>query len=122
MVRRAPQILQILSLGHSLTELGNNALETYQETKTQETRYRAFLAALQEHHEMVESYFDHVFGERRYALDNLFSRLDRAIGNRDYATLAHLVPGIIAVLEQNPLHDFEKFKAALQDPNFVIEL
>lgn len=122
MVRRAPQILQILSLGHSLTELGNNALETYRETKTQETRYRTFLAALQERHELVESYFDHVFGEHRYALDNLFNRLDRAIGNHDYATLAHLVPGIIAVLEQNPLHDFEKFKAALQDPNFVIEL
>lgn len=122
MLRRANEITQLLRLGHALADLGASALETYRHTKTLDTHYQEFLAALQAHHELVASYFDYAFGERRYTLDNLFRRLDQAIAVKDYATLAHLVPGIVAVLEQNPLHDFEKFKAALQDPNYIIEL
>ena len=122
MIRRAPQILQILSLGNSLVDLGNNALNTYRDVNELKTRYQAFLQALQEHQTLVQDYLNLRFGERHFALESYFVQLDKAVTNRDHKTVSELVTGIIAVLEQNPLHDFETFKAALNDPNFIIEL
>lgn len=117
-------VSQLISLGSSLASIANQSLIKHNQKESQklEAHYQEFQAALQQKREVVESYFDHAFGERRYALDSLFFRLDQAITKQDYKALEHLVLGIIAVLQQNPLHDFETFNAALQDPNHIIEL
>ena len=122
MMRRAPQIFQLLTLGKDLVQLGNNALETYRDTKELQLHYQKFLAALEEHSTLIQEFMDYRFGERRYALDNFFIQLDKAVTNRDHKTVSALAADIIALLEQNPLHDFDNFQKALQDPNFVIEL
>lgn len=122
MVGRGAPLLTLLNLGNAVIELGNTAIQTYRETKELEVRYQAFRDALQYHRDLVESYLDDIFEERRFTLESFFKELHLAVENQDYQALTILVGGILAVLEQNPLHDFEKFKAALKDPEFIIEL
>lgn len=124
MVRRSAEIIQLVSLARGLVDLGNNALLTRRnrEVKELETRHQAFLEALQQLWELVESYLDKTFTECRFTLESLFQELNQSVASRDYDALSTLVAGIIAVMEQNPLHNFENFKVALQDPKFIIEL
>ncbi len=115
-------LLTLLTLGKAVIELGNTAIQTYRETKELEVRYQEFRDALQYHRDMVESYLDHIFEERRFTLESFFKELHLAVEKQDYQTLTVLVGGILAVLQQNPLHDFEQFKAALADPDITFEL
>ena len=115
---------QLISLDSSLASITNQVIIKHGEKEAQQPAddYQQFQVKLHEHRELVTAAFDHVFGERRYALDSLFSRLDQTIAHQDYQALERLVLGIIAVLEQNSLHDFNNFQKALQSPEFVIEL
>lgn len=115
-------LLTLLTLGKAVIELGNTAIQTYRETKELEVRYQEFRDALQYHRDMVESYLDHIFEERHFTLESFFKELHLAVENQDYQALTVLVGGILAVLQQNPLHDFEQFKAALADPDITFEL
>ena len=115
-------LLALTTLGKAVIELGNTAIQTYRGTKELEVRYQAFRDALQHHRDVVESYLDHTFEERRFTLESYFKELHLAVENQDYQALTVLVGGILAVLQQNPLHDFEQFKAALADPDVTFEL
>lgn len=115
-------LLTLLTLGKAVIELGNTAIQTYRETKELEVRYQDFRDALQNHRALVESYLDHTFKERSFTLESFFKELHLAVENQDYQALGVLVGGILAVLQQNPLHDFEQFKAALADPETTFEL
>ena len=114
--------LTLVALGKPLLEITNTAIKTYREVKEMEVRYRAFRDALENHQNLVETYLDKVFKERRLTLESYFEKIDAAVQNQDYQALTVLVGGILAVLQQNPLHDFENFKAALADPNITLEL
>ena len=117
-------ISQLISLGSTLASLANQAMiqRSEQEANRLAERYQEFHEKLQQEKNLVAAALEKTFGERRYTLDGMFARLDTAIAARDYRTLEQITLGIIAVLEQNPLHDFENFKKALQDPEFIIEL
>lgn len=84
--------------------------------------YQNFRAKLENQRLLVESYFDHRFTERRHTLDGYFHNLEIAVTSQDHQSVSSLVNGIIALVEDNPLYDFEHFKTALADPNTVIEL
>ena len=127
MLSRPQEIIKIIALAQTLAQASGKALNAYQtrqekEIKVLEQDYKKFLAALQDRRELIQDYWESRFEERRYTLDGMFARLDTAIAARDYRTLEQMTLGIIAVLEQNPLHDFDNFKKALQDPEFVLEL
>ena len=127
MLSRPQDVLKLIALAQALAQAGSKALNAYQVKQEKESQalmqnYQQFRAELQARKELIQEYFDHRFGERNHALDGLFARLDAAIAARDYQTLEHMALSIIALLEHNPLHDFDNFKKALQDPNFVIEL
>ena len=70
----------------------------------------------------ILSYFGHRFAERRAALDEFFKLLRHATVNGDNEQLVTALGGILGIIQQNPLDDFETFKRKLQDPDYVIEI
>lgn len=112
----------LVEVSRSMLGLAHHAIEAGKETRAMELRYQAFRDALNAHRETAEHYLDQVFAERRFTLESFFDKLDTAVEQQDYQAMTLLIGGILAVLEKNPLHDFEKFKAALADPDTVLEL
>lgn len=68
------------------------------------------------------AYFDHKFAERRAALDEFFELLHHAIASGDNQQLVAALSGILTIIQDNPLDDFETFKANFQDPDYVVEI
>ena len=48
--------------------------------------------------------------------------LCHAQANDDNERLVLALGGILGIIQQNPLNDFETFKRRLQDPDYVIEI
>ena len=72
--------------------------------------------------DVILAYFGERFAERRAALDDLFVALHHATGNGDNEQLVAVLGGILGIIQQNPLDDFETFKRKLQEPDYVIEI
>ena len=115
---------QLISLDSSLASITNQVIIKHGEKEAQQPAddYQQFQVKLHEHRELVTAAFDHVFGERRYAPDSLFSRLDQTHRPPRLPSLGTAGLLLHRCLEQNPLHDFNNFRKSLQDPEFVIEL
>ena len=72
--------------------------------------------------EVILSYFDHRFAERRAALHEFFELLHYAVDSRDNHRLSAALAGILGVIQDNPLDDSETFKKQFEDPNYVFEI
>ena len=70
----------------------------------------------------ILAYFGHRFAERRAALDELFVALRQATVNGDNEQLVAVLGGILSIIQQNPLDDFETFKRKFQESDYVIEI
>ena len=70
----------------------------------------------------ILAYFGQRFAERRAALDELFTTLRHATANGDNELLVVALGGILGIIQQNPLDDFETFKRKLQEPDYIIEI
>lgn len=74
---------------------------------------------------VLTRYFEKVFEERRVNFQELFSRLDTALEQRDGAAINNIVCGIVDIARSSPLADIgdlSKIRAALDDPDQVWEL
>ena len=72
--------------------------------------------------EAILAYFDQRFAERRAALDEFFELLRHAVDGRDNHQLNVALAGILGIIQDNPLDDFETFKQQFHDPDYVIEI
>ena len=72
--------------------------------------------------EAILAYFGHRFAERRAALDEFFELLHHAVAGGDNHQLTVALTGILGIIQDNPLDDFETFKQQFQDPNYIIEI
>lgn len=72
--------------------------------------------------EAILAYFDHRFAERRAALDEFFELLRHAVGSKDNHQLNVALAGILGIIQDNPLDDFETFKKQFDDPDYVFEI
>ena len=84
--------------------------------------HQAFLAALQAEQEVLLVYFEHRFAERREALGEFYQVLHKAVETGDDHQLDVAICGILGIVKDNPLNDFEKFRQTYNDPNSIIEL
>ena len=80
------------------------------------------IARLTAEKETILAYFSHRFAERRAALDEFFELLRHAVDSGDNHQLNVALAGILGVIQDNPLDDFETFKHQFQDPDCVIEI
>ena len=72
--------------------------------------------------EAILAYFGHRFAERRAALDEFFELLRCAVASGDNHQLTAALTGILGIIQDNPLDDFETFKRQFQDPKYIIEI
>ena len=72
--------------------------------------------------ETILAYFSHRFAERRAALDEFFELLHHAVGSGDNHQLNIVLAGILGIIQDNPLDDFETFKQQFHDPDYTIEI
>lgn len=95
----------------------------------EETKRRAIaanrdflIARITAERDAILAFFDHRFAERRAALDEFFELLRHAVDSRDNHQLNVALAGILGIIQDNPLDDFETFKMQFQDPDHVFEI
>ena len=103
--------------------------DCFRAMQEEETRRQAIIAnedvliaRITAEKEVILAYFDHRFTERRAALDELFELLNYAVGSRDNHQLNVALAGILGVIQDNPLDDFETFKKQFEDPSHIFEI
>ena len=101
-------------------------LRTMQEEKTKRQAIAAnrdvLIARVTSEKETILAYFDHRFAERRAALDEFFELLRHASVGGDHHQRNAALAGILGIIQDNVLDDFETFKQKFQDPDYVIEI
>ena len=80
------------------------------------------VARINAEREVILAYFGERFAECSAALDELFGTLRHATTNGDNEQLVAALGGILGIIQQNPLDDFETFKRKFQEPDYVIEI
>ena len=68
---------------------------------------------------ILTEYFNDAFAERAKTLDDMFTRLDEAIGRGDDSTVRATLGGIVDIAKSSPLAavgDLSQIRAALDDP------
>jgi len=99
---------------------------TIQEEQTRRQAIAAnrevLIARLTAEKETILAYFSHRFAERRVALCEFFDLLRHAVDNGDNHQLNVALAGILGIIQDNPLADFETFKQQFHDPDYVIEI
>ena len=95
-----------------------------EETKRQAiaANHDVLVARINAERDAILAYFGHRFAERHAALDEFFELLRHATANGDNNQLTAALTGILGIIQQNPLDDFETFKRNFQDPNYVVEI
>lgn len=101
-------------------------LKTRQEEQTKReyiwARRDAIVTELNNEKEVVLSYFEHRFAERKGALDQFYSLLHRAVDTGNDQQLQTALNGILGIIQENPLKDFAEFRKNMSDPDFVLEV
>ena len=106
------------------------ALKTYcelrsaieqEETLREEIRAKRDVAvtSILAHRDMLDSYFRLRFAERKAVLDELFKVLTHASDAANDAELDRALCGILSVVKDNPLSDFESFRKAWLEGNTI---
>ena len=97
---------------------------TEEETKRQAIAANrdVLIARITAEKEAILAYFRERFAERRAALDEFFELLDHAVDGKDNHQLNVALAGILGVIQDNPLDDFETFKQQFHDPDHIIEI
>lgn len=103
--------------------------DCFRAMQEEETKRRAIIAnrdvliaRLTAEKETILAYFNHRFAERRAALDEFFELLHYAVDSKDNHRLNAALAGILGVIQDNPLDDFETFKKQFEDPDYVFEI
>ena len=99
---------------------------TMQEEETKrkaiDANREVLIARLTAEKDTILAYFSERFAERRAALDEFFKLMRRSVDSRDNHQLNVALAGILGIIQDNPLDDFETFKQQFQNPDYVIEI
>jgi hypothetical protein len=74
---------------------------------------------------VLRGYFEQVFVERRSNFEELFSRLDTALEDKNGEAVNSVLRGIVDIARTSPLADLgdlSQIRAALDDPDHTFEL
>ena len=86
------------------------------------THRDVLLARITAERDAILAYFEHRFSERRAVLEEFFELLHRAVDYGNNHQLNAALAGILGIIQDNPLDDFETFKQQFQNPDYVIEI
>jgi hypothetical protein len=101
-------------------------LRVYQEESTKRAEIAArrdvLVTAITVERDFITMYFERRFAERRDALERFFAILDQGVEAGDTIVIDRSLAGILGILQDNPLKDFETFRTSWRDPNITFEL
>jgi hypothetical protein len=80
------------------------------------------VAAINSHKEIVLKYFELRFKEREAALSKFFVQLDEGVKTGNNKILDIALHGIVEIIKDNPLSDFESFQKNMAKQGFMLEL
>lgn len=87
-----------------------------EEQKTERERIIAkrdvAVLAIEAERDVLLEYFKLRFSERRHFLDNMFKMLHEAVSEKNDKALDAALNGILEVVKDNPLKDFETFRSS----------
>lgn len=99
--------------------------KTVAEQKTERAKISAkravALKAIEAEKTVILAYFEHRFAERRVALDGLLETLQGAVKTKNEHAMDVALSGIVGILQDSPLKDFESFRRA-RDNKEIIEI
>lgn len=101
------------------------AHENYKKTVQIETTKREAIQAwrevqvkkLSDKRELLETYLSQHFSERRYVIEEMFTRLDRGIDENNDLLIKESLNSIVSVVRQSPLADVDKLMADVSNPD-----
>jgi len=100
--------------------------KTLDEQKTTRKNIKAkrdiAIKSIEAQKEILLDYFNKRFSERKDSLDKFFSLLDSAVKEKNEKQLDVALAGILGILKDNPLGDFQAFKENMLMPDYKIEL
>lgn len=101
----------------------------YQTEHTKRAQLAAYeeteVARIKAAESVLKGYFEQVFAERRSNFEELFSRLDTALEDKNSEAVNAVMKGIVDIARTSPLADLgdlSQIRAALDDPNHVFDL
>lgn len=68
------------------------------------------IKAIEAEKEVIMAYFNMRFKERKETIDRLFGTLDKGIKSKNNEIIDKALGGIVVVIKDNPLKDFEHFR------------
>lgn len=97
-----------------------------QAEKTERERIKAkrdvAVEAIRAQRDLILKYFELRFKERAGALSKCFGLLDEGLRTKDDRVLDRALHGIVGIIQENPLADFDAFREQMAKPGFELEL
>ncbi len=78
------------------------------------------LTELKNQKEILRSYLEEIFKERRYMIDGLFEALDKGIEANNLDVINGAIGGIINVAKESPLQQVDKLMLSLQNDDVKV--
>ena len=95
-----------------------------EQTKREEiwSKRDVLILALNNEKDVILTYFEHRFAERRAALMQFYNLLHKSVDSGNEIQLQTALTGILGLIQENPLSDFAEFRKNMANPDFKLEL
>lgn len=95
-----------------------------EQTKREEiwSKRDVLILALNNEKDVILTYFEHRFAERRSSLMQFYNLLHKSVDSGNEIQLQTALTGILGLIQENPLSDFAEFRKNMANPDFKLEL
>ena len=95
-----------------------------EQTKREEiwSKRDVLILALNNEKEVLLTYFEQRFAERRASLEQFYNLLHKSVDSGNEIQLKTALTGILGIIQENPLSDFAEFRKNMANPNYKLEL
>ena len=124
----AKRFVNQIDVGDALTVIKEviSAYNTHnaEQTKREEiwAKRDVLILALNSEKELLLTYFEHRFAERKASLEQFYKLLHKSVESGNEIQLQTALTGIVGIIQENPLSDFAEFRKNRANPGFKFEL
>lgn len=94
-----------------------------EEQKTERNKIKAerdkVVRAIESEKEVILTYLNMIFKERKDTIDRLFKTLDKGIKSKNNNIIDQSLGGIVVIIKDNPLKDFEHFRKQFKSGDII---
>lgn len=127
-LRKTIRVASTVNSADALTIL-KEAIAYYKTRQVEQTKREeiwskrdVLILALNNEKDVLLTYFEHRFSERRASLEQFYTLLHKSVDSGDEIQLKTALTGILGIIQENPLSDFAEFRKNMSNPNFKLEL